>query len=121
MHPPVDVRRLTGVTPDQEQLALVALAFDQHVELAPDERAQPALADRLLRLHQLTRAPLDRAGWPQLVEGAAVRALLVRVAKHADVIELGAAHEFKQLAEVFLGLARVPDDESGPDEQARHA
>src|SRR5262245_57400530 len=113
----VDLWGLARMTADEQQLALVALALDQDVELATDQRLQLSLADGSLHLHQLARALLDQLRRYELLERSAVRAFLVRVAEGADVVQLDRLHELEQRCEVLLGLTGMADDERASHEQ----
>src|ERR1700754_4785673 len=99
---------------------LFARAFDEHVELAPDEGLVLPAGDLALRRHQLSPAVRDDDRLHLAVLFEALRGLLVRVLEDADVIELGPLDEAHELAEVGVGLAGVADDERRPEEQVRY-
>ena len=90
----------------EQELALVADALDQHLDLAADHAAHLLAADGALELHELAVARGDGLLGDLLFERARARAFFVGVLEHADAVELGPLHEVAQLFEVFFGLAR---------------
>ena len=104
----------------QQELALVAHAFDQTSSSWPTRACS---LSRLMRAASSIKRSARSAVTSlvdELVERVAVRAVFVRVAEHADVVEARPTHELAQRLEVLLGLARVADDERGADAQVRH-
>src|SRR4029450_6909371 len=119
VHDAIDLGRLiAAATEKRPQLATFAL--DHPLDRASHLRARAACRHARLRLHDAFPAPaLDGLGQVS-AQLRGVRALLARVAEHADPIELGLLEKVAQLVDVRLGLSGESDDECSPQRDAGH-
>src|SRR5437879_5236069 len=98
---------------DEDELALLARSFDEHVDLFADHGLVLFPADASLELHEPSRALPREAARDLVVEGVAVGARLVRVVENAHPIERGPFDEAVELFEVLVRFTRMADDERG--------
>ena len=88
---------------------------DEDRHRATDQVVAPGRGDVVLHAPQLEEPLGDQAGGHGAVEVGRVGAVLLRVGEEAAPVELGLLDEVEQGVVVGLGLARVADDEVGPE------
>ena len=128
--PAAPVTRTVANAPDRQRLRDVdhavdlgglpegpadARLVDEHLDGAADEGVAPGRGDVVLQGPQLGQPLGDQRGRHGAVEAGGVGALLGRVGEEPAPVELGPLDEGQQLVVVGLRLARVADDEVGPE------
>ena len=117
----VDLGRLSFVAAHRQVFGLVGRALDQHAQHAAAHGAQLLLRHLALDAQQLAAAGVDLFLRDALRQQRGDGAFLAREVEHADVVQLGLAHEVAQPLEGGVGLARVAGDERRAQRAARHA
>src|SRR5450631_1022014 len=117
----VNLGRLAFVAAHQEVLRLVRRPLDEHAEALSAHRPQLLLGDLALNPQQLAAARIDLFLRDALRQECRDRALFARKIEHADMVQLGLAHEVAQALKGRVGLAGVSRDERGAKSPVRHA
>src|SRR5262249_4288022 len=108
---PVDLGRLRPQPALEQVLVLLGRSLDDRRDLAAAQGAQPPARDRPLEREQEVLPALLLLRRHRIAERLRDGARLRGIGERPDVVELRAAHELAELAELRLPLAGEADDE----------